>query len=112
MVEQVASNLELIVIRWLDKKKIPYNFQTSLAGGFFELGGAVVDFLVEPNLAWRIMGEYYHSGVEKTGEDIIQKEMLGELGYTVVDILGDDLLDPARLEQTMQLALQGVEMLQ
>ena len=107
----VATDIELIVYEFLVRRRINFQFETSLSGGRFALGGSVVDFLVEPNLAWRIMGEYWHHGVAKTGSDLIQREMLTNLGYVVVDLWGDDILDPARLEQTMKLALQGQEML-
>ena len=110
MVEVAATNLEIIVYNWLTRRKIPFEFQTSLAGGFFQLGGAVVDFILyEQMLAWRVMGEYYHKGVEKTGSDITQREMLNSMGYTVVDLLADDLEN--RPEDTLNLALQGMEML-
>ena len=113
MVTQVASDIEIIVIEWLTKRNIDFQFQTSFSGGFFELGGAVVDFLLpELRLALRVQGEYFHKTVEKTGQDIIQKEMLSALGWTVVDLWESDLKDPARLGQTMKLALQGQEMLQ
>lgn len=106
----VMSDVETIVYGWLTKREIVFNFATSLRGGFYQLGGAVVDFIL-PNrmLAWRVMGEYYHRGVVKEGSDIIQKELLSELGYVVVDIWGDDIED--RLEETMRLALQGQEIL-
>ena len=106
---QVMSDLERIVFDFLIKRNIAFDFQTSLAGGLYSLGGAVVDFIVEPNLAWRIMGEYYHRGIEKTGSDTIQKEMLSALGYVVVDIWADDIEN--RLEETLRLALQGQEMI-
>jgi len=106
---QVMSDLEQVVFDFLTKRNIAFDFQTSLAGGLFALGGAVVDFIVEPNLAWRIMGEYYHRGIEKTGSDTIQKEMLSALGYVVVDIWADDIEN--RLDETLTLALQGQEMI-
>ena len=109
MTTQAMSDIEAIVYDYLTKRGINFRFQTNLAGGWYSLGGAVVDFLVEPNLAWRVMGEYYHRGVIPEGKDIIQKEMLTGLGYVVVDIWGDDIKD--RLTQTMRLALQGQEML-
>ena len=110
MVEQVMSGTEEIVYRWLVKKKIDFQFQTSLMGGFYSLGGAVVDFLF-PNrmLAWRVHGEYWHSGVEKRGSDLIQKELLANLGYTVVDLWEDDIRD--RTDETLTKALLGQEML-
>lgn len=110
MVDIVASDLEIIVYNFLTRRKIPFEFQTSLAGGIYQLGGAVVDFILyEEMLAWRVMGEYYHKGVEKEGSDIIQKETLAEMGYTVVDLLANDLEN--RPEETLNLALQGQEML-
>ena len=106
----VATDLELLVLGWLEKRKIPFTFQSSLAGGHFQLGGSVVDFIIPDRmLAWRVQGEYWHRGVEKTGSDIIQKGQLTALGYTVVDLLEDDLRN--RLNQTLTLALMGQEMI-
>ena len=109
MTTLVRTDLEELVYNWLVKRNIPFTFQSSLAGGYFQLGGAVVDFIVEPNLAWRIFGEYWHSGVEKTGSDIIQKEQLTTLGYTVIDLWEDNLRN--RLDETLRLALEGQEMI-
>lgn len=103
-----ASDLEIIVIRWLEKNKIEYKFQTSLMGGFYELGGAVVDFIIG-DLAWRVMGEYWHEGVEARGRDVMQREMLTAMGFIVVDIYGEDLRK--RLDETLTKALRGEEML-
>jgi len=110
MVTRMATDIELIVLGYLDRRKILYQFQTSLAGGFYELGGAVVDFLLpERSLAWRIFGEYWHTPVATQGRDAIQRELLASQGWTVVDIWGSDIKE--RLEETMRLALQGREML-
>jgi len=112
MTTLVASNLEIIVAQWLDKKGIYYEFQTSMMGGHYSLGGSVIDFLFpDRGLAWRIQGEYYHKGVVKEGTDEIQKELLSTLGYTVVDIWGEDLLDPGKVNETLTKALMGQEML-
>lgn len=106
----VMSDVETIVYGWLTRKKIVFRFATSLRGGFYQLGGAVVDFILPSRmLAWRVFGEYWHRGVVKEGSDIIQKELLGELGYTVVNLWGDDIEN--RLGETMRLALEGKEML-
>lgn len=108
----VMSDIERIVYDYLTNHGIEFQFQTSLSGGWYSLGGAVVDFLFEDRrLAWRIQGEYYHKGVEKEGSDIVQRELLENMGWIVVDIWGDDIKDPTRLEQTMRLALQGREVL-
>ncbi len=111
MATRVATDIELLVLAWLDKNKIPYSFQSSLAGGYYSLGGAVVDFLLEGNIALRVMGEYYHKTIAATGHDEIQREILEGMGYVVVDLWGDDIENPARLEQAMHLALEGKELL-
>jgi len=108
--ERLATDIELIVISWLDRHKIVYQFQTSLMGGWYELGGAVVDIILpERNIAIRVCGEYWHRGVVPSGRDQVQRELLTGLGYTVVDLWGDDIEN--RLEETMRKALLGQEML-
>ena len=110
MVEQIMTDIEEIVYNWLVKHKVAFIFQSSLAGGYYELGGSVVDFLLEErNIAIRVFGEYWHKGVAKTGADALQREMLTALGWTVVDLWSGDIED--HLEQAMRLALQGREML-
>lgn len=104
----VATDIELIVLRWLDSRKILYQFQTSLAGGLYELGGSVLDFIIG-NIALRIMGEYWHKGVGKEATDAVQKELLSSMGYTVVDLYESDIKE--RLNQTMEMAIKGQEML-
>ena len=106
------TSLEALVFDYLVRHKIEFQFQTSLMGGIYELGGMVVDFLLpERRIALRIMGTYWHKGVVKEGSDLIQREMLANMGWIVVDIWEDDILDPARLNETMRKALQGIEML-
>ena len=112
MVTQTYTDIEGLVLAWLERHKIVYEFQSSLLGGWYSLGGSVIDFLFpDRRLAWRIMGEYWHRGVEKTGSDLIHKELLENIGWTVVDLWESDLKDPRRLEQAMGLALQGEEIL-
>lgn len=111
MVTEIGTDIEMMVLAWLNKRQIAYEFKSSLLGGFFELGGAVVDFLLrERGLAWRVMGEFWHRGVTKEGSDLIQKENLSAMGWTVVDLWSSDLED--RLEETLTKALQGIEMLE
>ncbi len=111
MVQQaVMTTPEAIVYQWLSKNNIPFSFQTSLMGGHFELGGAVLDFiLTELDIGLRVQGMYWHQGVAKRGMDDIQRESLEAMGLTIVDIWEDDLED--RLEETMTLAIQGREVL-
>ena len=110
MVTQTATDIEQIVIDWLTERKIAFTFQTSLSGGLFELGGAVVDFTLDDlNIALRVQGVYYHRGVAVEGSDLIQREMLEAEGYIVVDLWGDDIKD--RTEETLTKALRGEGML-
>ena len=110
MVSVVATEPEMIVMRWLDRRKINYDFQTSLAGGHFELGGSVLDFiLTDLHIGLRVQSLYWHEGVAKKGMDDIQRETLEAMGLTVVDIWQNDL--EQRLEETMRLAIQGQEVL-
>jgi len=110
MTTQIASDLEIIVIGWLTQRNIVFEFQPSLRGGFYQLGGAVVDILLPARrLDWRIFGEFWHRGVEKEGSDTIQREMLMELGWVVVDLYSDDIEN--RLEETLTKALMGQEVL-
>ena len=111
MVEQQAmTSPEAIIYDYLTKRKIPFEFQTSLMGGIYELGGAVVDFILpELNIGLRVQGEYWHRGISKSGSDLIQKENLAAMGFVVVDLQEDDLHN--RLEETMVKALRGEEML-
>ena len=104
------TDLEAIVVRWLDRHKIDYQFQSSLMGGYYELGGSVVDILLPARgLAWRIQGEYWHQRVSQVGRDMVQKELLSGLGWQVIDIWGRDVHN--RLNETMTKALRGEEML-
>jgi len=111
MVTENFTDIEQLVQGWLIKNKIPFESQVSLRGGAFELGGSKVDFIVGGNIAIRVQGGYWHSGVEKTGSDIVQRELLESDGWTVVDLFEEDILDYNRLEQAMKLAIQGQEMI-
>jgi len=108
--EELYTDIERIVLQWLIKNRVQFQFATSLRGGFYELGGMVVDFLIpDDRLAFRVMGEYWHKGVSKTGSDLIQKENLAAMGLTVVDLWESDIKE--RLEETMTKALQGIEII-
>jgi len=109
----VASDLERIVINWLNKRGIiDYDFQSSLLGGRYELGGSIIDILFpDRSLAWRIQGDYWHKQIAKQATDSVQRELLESQGWKVVDIWGSTLDTPTRIEETLRKALMGVEML-
>jgi len=105
----MASNLEILVLDWLDKRGIVYDFQSSLLGGRVEFGGMVIDIILpESGIAMRIMGEYYHSGVIQEAKDREQRSMLEGLGYRVVDLQEADLT--TNLDAVMEKAIMGDEM--
>jgi len=111
--EQVMTDIEAIVAGWLTERKIDFEFQSSMLGGFYELGGAVVDFLLrDSGLAWRVSGEYWHRGIVPEGRDLIQRETLMAEGWVVVDIFGQSLETPDEVEATLTKALRGEEVLQ
>jgi very-short-patch-repair endonuclease len=103
------STPEVIVYNWLTKRNIEFKFQSVFAGGIWEFGGAVVDFvLTERMIALRVQGIYWHQGVSKKGSDDIQRETIESYGYTVVDVWEDDIEN--RLDETMNKAIRGEEM--
>ena len=97
--EQLYTDTEARIYEYLIGHRIAFQFRTSLSGGL--LSEALVPFLIEPNLAWRVM-------IEPTGLDIIQREILSNLGYAV-DLREYDIIN--RLAETMKLALSGQEVL-
>ena len=110
----ILSDIEQIVYDWLVKHKITdFEFQSSLMGGRFELGGAIVDFLFpERSLAWRVHGDYWHKQMSQQASDVVQREILESQGWTVVDIWGSALDTPAKVNDTLMKALQGQEQLE
>ena len=114
MENPVLSDIEAIVYNWLVKHKITdFVFQSSLAGGRFELGGSVVDFTFpERLLAWRVHGDYWHKQMSQQASDVVQREILESEGWIVVDIWGSALDTPAKVNNTLMKALQGQEVLE
>lgn len=111
----VGSDLETKVYNWLIRHgyrlNIDFVFQSQLIGlrGVREIGDAIADFLlIEPKIVFRVQGEYWHSGTEESARDVIQKERLQGLGYTVIDLWEKDLTE--RFEYTMQQAIRGIQL--
>lgn len=102
------SELEKKVYNWLTKNKIPFTTQQPMFGIAGEVGSAVVDFiLTERNIVLRVMGSYYHSGLEAKARDEFGKEQLVNKGYVVVDLHEENLTDD-NIKNTMQKALEGI----
>ena len=108
----VMSDIEEICYRWLTKRGIIFDFQSSMMGGRYELGGAIADFSIyELNLILRIQGDYFHKPLTKRATDEVQREILENQGWTIVDIWGSDLETPEEINTTLEKALQGLEVL-
>jgi len=107
------SDIEKIIYDWLVKRKIPFEFQSSLMGGRYSLGGAVVDFVItDLNILIRAHGDYWHKQMSQQASDVVQRELLESQGWTVVDIWGSALDTPAKVNDTLMKALQGQEVLE
>ena len=105
---QFLSTLEKKVYAWLVERKIPFTIQQKMFG-IGELGSATIDFVFsDRRLAWRVMGGYWHSTMEAKARDLLGKEKLMEIGYTVIDLQEEDLADD-RIDRTLELALEGME---
>ena len=104
------SDLEKKVYNWLSKYKIPFTTQQKMFG-IAEAGSATIDFiLTERNIVLRVMGSYWHSGLEAQARDRFGKEQLINRGYIVVDLQEEDLTDE-NLENTMKAAIEGIEVI-
>jgi len=105
------SSLEKKVYLWLTKYEIPFSTQQRMFGTAGELGSATVDFILTGrNIALRIMGSFWHSSLESKARDEFGKEQLINQGFIVVDLHEESLTDD-RIDNTMEAALRGEEVL-
>jgi hypothetical protein len=94
-----ATTPELVVYLWLKQKGYRFEFQVQVNGGRRDVGGSVVDFVVQAGKtwAWRVQGVYFHTGYEKEGSDELRKRLLvgayaGQYQIDgVVDLWEDDI---------------------
>lgn len=106
---QYLSELEKKVYNWLLKYKIPFTTQQPMFGMAGEVGSQTVDFiLTERNIVLRVMGTYWHSGLKPEARDDFGKEQLVNQGYIVID-LWEERLDDDNIDNTMKLAIEGIE---
>jgi len=104
------SSLEKVVYIWLSEREIPFNAQVKMFG-IRETGSATVDFILpDRNIALRCMGSYWHSGITAEARDRFGKEQLIAKGFIVVD-LPEEALSDERIDKTMELAIEGQEVL-
>ncbi len=86
---------ELATYDWLENRGFSFEFQSSMLGGQYMHGGAVVDFLVADIsrmgwYVWRVQGQYWHQGLEVGVKDESQKARLRRAwikGIPVVEVV-------------------------
>lgn len=109
---------ELVVLDWLKRMHIAYNYQVQAFGGRRDRGGLVPDFLI-PNhgraMVWLVQGEYWHSIARKGFADQAAKlKLTGRWvdGYKVRQVLElwESDLYGGRAERTLRLAMAGIEL--
>lgn len=110
---------ELVVYDWLRWRNIPFEYQVRLFGGWANLGGQIPDFMLFGIYAGKILqvqGDYWHGNARKAGQDLAAKmKMLGSTynGQRITSVTWvweSSLKNPATRQQTLDMALAGVEL--
>jgi hypothetical protein len=110
---------ELVVMEWLDRRGIKYEFQKWLLGGRVLRGGQVVDFALDlgtSTLILEVQGNYWHTRPGKVQLDEAQKfallglSVFGQKVSRVVAVWESRLMDKHKRNHTMEMALAGVEL--
>jgi hypothetical protein len=117
-----ATFLELVIMEFLDRKRVRYYFQYPLLGGRGVSGGQTVDFAVIQGPYATIIeaqGNYWHTVDNMEVFDAAQRAMLlasneKVMGFPIlhlVELWESKVMIPQRQmrEYYMELALQGVE---
>lgn len=109
---------ELIIMDFLDRKRIRYEFQKWLFGGRAMRGGQVVDFAIDSGtrvIVIEMQGTYFHSKPGKVGSDAAQRLALASTTIwgkkvVLVEAWERRLLDKNLRDPTLEAALRGQEM--
>lgn len=110
---------ELVVMDWLMRRGVKWDFQVWVLGGRVLRGGQVLDFVVDQGtkvMVIEVQGRYWHTRPGKLALDAAQK--LALLGLTiwgksvagVVEVWDSRLLNKHQRNRTMEMALAGVEL--
>lgn len=114
-----ATTPELVVYLWLKVQGYDFEYQVEVNGGRSHTGGSVVDFVVRSGKewAWRIQGEYWHTGPEQAALDAIRKKFIigGFAGRYqidgVVDIWENRLkVSPQETDSVLRQAAAGYQL--
>ena len=102
-----ATFPEFLIYRELTRRRLKegedFDFQSAALGGKKQLGGAVIDFILYGYIAGRVQGLYWHfRTIGQKASDIIQRAILEGTGYTVVDMLEDEIIEaPSRVARLL-----------
>lgn len=92
--------LELVKRHWVPG--LDFDFQSSLEGGRFELGGMVVDFIFRDlRVALRVQSVWHTHALQKA-RDREQAQALASFGFTVLDLWDETIYNSAALEEWLR----------
>ena len=102
------------LLRLGKRPNIDFQYQAARLGGRQELGGAVLDFLVVPDIGINVQGIYFHyeQGTAKIAFDKAQQIHLMIKGIKLIFIDEDQLVNDATGSaaiELVKLALQGID---
>lgn len=111
-----ATTLELVIYLWLKQKGYRFEYQVQVNGGRRNVGGSVVDFVVNAGKTWAIrsQGDYWHGSYEQQAADALRKKFLvgGFAGQYqidgVVDVYESDVY--ADRETVLSQAVAGYQL--
>lgn len=101
---------EWLVFEELTKRQIDFNFQSNQFGGRLEKGGLVIDFLIPPDLAFSVLGIYFHYSLGGSGSqarDLMAREILAQQGIEMIFLDEDDILND--VQSIVDLGLQRID---
>ncbi len=101
---------EWLVWEELTRREIQFDFQSNLFGGRRAKGGLVIDFLIPPNLAFSVLGTFFHyslGGTISKANDLIAREVLARQGITLIYLDEADVMVDVR--RIVGLGLQRID---
>lgn len=114
-----ATVPELVVMEFLDRRGVKYEFQKWLIGGRAVRGGQVVDFAVDmgsTTYIWEVQGNFWHDKPGKIQADEAQKfallglSVFGKKVGKVISLWESRLMDKQRRSATLEAAMTGTEL--
>jgi hypothetical protein len=80
------------------REPLDFTFQSPLFGGRVQRGGLVIDFLFAnpPDLAFSVLGVYWHRGAVTDARDLMARAQLAGEGITLVFLDEQDIYNDVR----------------